>query len=282
MLSDKVMTDRIQEFSGFQEAGGRLLAVAAQVARDAGAFLLEQEGRVSYRKKGARDLVTDADLGAQQMILEGIRGEFPDHGFLGEEGDAIDADELFSSKSHVWVVDPLDGTTNFVHNMPHYGVSVALMIDGQPHIGVVYQPHRDELFQAVAGAGAFLGDQRLQVSQCEDLEESLIAISFSAKVSANSIEIEHFLRILQAAQAVRRIGSAALNLAYLASGRFDAYWARNGKIWDVAAGILLVHEAGGVVTGATGEPFDREFPHIIGAATPDLHRLLLELVAPNA
>ena len=265
-----------------QLSEGRL-AVAQRAARVAAQLARSYEGAVAYREKGRRDLVTLADHRAQEWIRNEIGESFPEDGFLGEEdGDAGVGEALRALRAlggRVWVVDPLDGTTNFVHRLPHYCVSIACFEQGEPWLGVVYDAHREEMFTAVRGGGAFLGDRRLSVSDCGELEEALVAISLAAHVDPASSEVRDLLGLLARAQAVRRMGSAALNLAYLAAGRFDAYWARHGKIWDVAAGVLLVSEAGGVVTGVTGEPLDWERPHCAVAATAALHGELLEAVA---
>ena len=259
------------------------LTVAQRAARVAAQLARSYEGAVSYREKGRRDLVTLADHRAQEWIRKEISTSFPEDGFLGEEdGDVLVGEDVQAGgalRGRLWVVDPLDGTTNFVHRLPHYCVSIACLEQGEPWIGVVYDPHREEMFAAVRGGGTFLGDRRLSVSDCGELERALVAISLAAHVDPASSEIRDLLKLLARAQAVRRMGSAALNLAYLAAGRFDAYWARHGKIWDVAAGVLLVSEAGGVVTGVTGEPLDWERPHCAVAATAALHGELLEAVA---
>ena len=258
------------------------LAVALRAARVAGHLVRSYEGNTPYHEKGPRDLVTLADQRAQESIREEIGEAFPGDGFLGEEDGGTGIGETTRAgrdlDGRLWVVDPLDGTTNFVHKLPHYCVSISCLDQGEPWIGVVYDPHREEMFAAVRGGGAFLGDRQLSVSDCGELERALVAISLAAHVDPASAEVTDFLGLLAGAQAVRRMGSAALNLAYLAAGRFDAYWARHGKIWDVAAGILMVREAGGLVTGVTGEPFDWEHPHCAAAATDALHRELLAAV----
>ena len=253
------------------------LAVAQRMARVAAQLVRSYEGTLCYRRKGRRDLVTLADQRSQDWIREEIKASFPEDGFLGEEETEGIETERAAGEFHgrVWVVDPLDGTTNFVHRLPHYCVSIACLEEGDPWIGVVYDPHRDEMFTAVRGGGAFLGDRRLFVSECVALEKALVAISLAAHVAPDSAEVNDLLGLLSQAQAVRRMGSAALNLAYLAAGRFDAYWARNGKIWDVAAGVLMVKEAGGVVTGVSGEPFDGRRPHCAATSTRALHDELL-------
>ncbi len=262
------------DFLAFSAAGGLRLQAATEAARKAGRLLLHQQGRIGYREKGARDLVTAADLAAQKLIFQRIAQDFGSDELLGEEDAGGRVGPKIGSSPALWVVDPLDGTTNFVHGLPHYCVSIGWLAHGIPQLGVIYDPHRDELFAAVAGHGAFLGNQRLEVSNIRRLESALVAVSFAAQVARGGPEVADFLGLLGSAQAVRRLGSAALNLAYLAAGRFDAYWARNGKLWDVAAGVLLVAEAGGVVTGVDGAPFDPLAPHLAAAATAELHEEL--------
>lgn len=250
------------------------ITVCEQAARQGGAVLLDWQGRINPREKAPKDLVSEADLASQQTIYDTIHGAFPDHDFLGEEADE---DEVHSRESDFrWIVDPLDGTVNYVHQLPAYSVSVALEHRGVLQVGVVYDPIADECFSAARGKGAFLNGTKISVSKCHSLSAALAAASFSAGVTRESDEISRFLNVLVECQALRRLGSAALNLAYLASGRLDAYWATSVKIWDVAAGLLLLEEAGGVTSGVDGEPFDLSRPHFAAAATRSLHT---ELVA---
>ncbi|MEZ6071430.1 MAG: inositol monophosphatase family protein [Pirellulales bacterium] len=175
---------------------------------------------------------------------------------------------------YVWIVDPLDGTTNYVHQNPQFAVSVALVKAGQVVVGAVYDPSADECFTAQRGAGAQLNGEPISVSTVVSLSEALVAVSFSARVDARSPQIPLFLEIVTRAQAIRRTGSAALNLAGVACGRFDAYWAIDNKPWDVAAGLLLVEEAGGATLSPEGEPVDVMAPRLAVAATPALQREL--------
>jgi myo-inositol-1(or 4)-monophosphatase len=235
--------------------------------------------RFQAREKAPRDLVTDADLASQEAIRAFLAREFPDHGFLGEEAGGA---QPAAGARYCWIVDPLDGTANYVHGLPYYCVSVALAEWGRVVCGCVFQPCTGECFVAEAGQGAFLDGRRLEVSRVERLAEALLAASFSPKVERDSPQVAQFVSALLAAQSLRRMGAAALNLAYLAAGRFDAYWATDTKLWDVAAGLLLVQEAGGIVTGLEGRPVDLERPAFAAAATPQLHAELISLLAGTA
>jgi myo-inositol-1(or 4)-monophosphatase len=218
-------------------------------------------------------LVTEADLASQQAIQRILLEAFPEHGFLGEEQEPTSPDKLEADSR--WIVDPLDGTTNYVHGLPAFSVSIALEHRGDLAVGVIYDPVADECFTAAANRGAFLNGERIAVSLCQSLDQALAAASFSANVARDSEEVRRFLELLGECQAVRRLGSSALNLAYLAAGRLDAYWATSVKIWDVAAGVLLVREAGGVVTNVEGGTFDLSQPCFAAAATPPLHQQLV-------
>ncbi len=245
-----------------------------RAARAGGQVLQDWVGRFAVREKGPADLVTEADLASQAAVHDVLAGDFPDFLFVGEEND-----QPFDSQSDFcWVVDPLDGTTNYVHQLPHYAVSIALVQRGNPVAAVVFDPVHDECFSARLGQGAWLNGQRLRVSGTADLTQALVAASFSAKVQPGSPEIAQFLSALLHCQAVRRTGSAALNLAYVAAGRFDAFWALSTKAWDVAAGVLLVSEAGGTVSHFSGRPFELRHPHPATSATPQLHEQFVNLL----
>jgi myo-inositol-1(or 4)-monophosphatase len=250
------------------------LKVCEQAARAGGAVLLDWVDRFAVREKGPADLVTEADLASQQAVKEILLGTFPEHGFLGEEGG-----DPLAHRPYRWIVDPLDGTTNYVHQVPQYAVSVALEHEGELVVGTVFDPVSGECFTAEAGKGAFLNGKRLQVSNVENLAQALVVASFPAKVRRGAAEIDDFVEVLLEAQALRRTGSAALNLSYVAAGRFDAYWATETKIWDVAAGFLLIQEAGGVVTDLTGGPYVLDRPRFVAAATGPLHASLVEILA---
>lgn len=250
------------------------IEVAIDAARQAGQILLDWQGRISAREKAPRDLVTEADIAAQQAIEEVLLSHYPDHAFLGEEArddgpDGWSADssqDWIVGQQNCWIVDPLDGTTNYVHQLPPFAVSLALWQNGEPRLGVVLDPVSNELYSAIAGEGAMLNGEPIRVSEAVRLEESLLAASFPANVQRGSDEVTRFVEALHHGRAVRRLGSAALNLSYLAAGRLDGYWATSVKPWDVAAGVLFVREAGGVMTGIDGGPFCIDHPFFLAAA----------------
>ena len=249
-------------------------AACQRAARLAGQLLLDRAGRVQVREKGPADLVTEADLASQEVIRESLLGAFPGHGFLAEENLSIAS----SDDDYRWIVDPLDGTTNYVHGIPQYCVSIALERSGKLLVGTVYDPVADECFSATAGGGAWLGERRLRVSRHQQLAQSVVAMSFPPGAKGDSPDVIDFLHVLDRAQSMRRMGSSALNLCYVAAGRFDAYWSGSTRIWDIAAGVLLVQEAGGIVTSRAGGPFVLDPSHFIAAATPELHAELSKLL----
>lgn len=254
----------------------RFLDLCERAARRGGKILLDYRGRITPREKGPKDLVTEADLASQKQIREILLGEFPDHGFLGEEGggsgDGSGYDRPWYEQQYCWVVDPLDGTTNYVHDLPNYSVSIALCSLGQPIAGCVFDPLLDECFLAAQGEGAQRNGQTIRVSPCEQMREALIAASLPADLPRNSVEISRFIEVMHGAQAIRRLGSAALNLCYVASGRLDGYWATSVAPWDVAAGALILKEAGGTITALDGTEFDLANPRFIASATAALHQ----------
>ena len=258
------------------------LRICEQAARAAGEILLDRRGRFTVREKGPKDLVTDADEAAQAVIRKIVLESHPDYAFLGEEDGQEDvstsenrSDEAASNQFR-WIVDPLDGTINYVHGLPSYGVSVALESGGNILAGVVFDPVLDECYCAAAGCGAYMNGQEIRVSGCTLAREALVAASLPADPARNCVEIRRFVEILHDVQAVRRLGSAALSLCYVASGRLDGYFASTVKSWDVAAGVLIVREAGGVVTSLDGGKFCLERPELVCAATPTFHAAVVE------
>ena len=240
-------------------------------ARAGGAVLLDWAGRFAVREKGPADLVTEADFASQQVIRERLLSAFPDHGFVGEEN----GEDIRPEAAYRWIVDPLDGTTNYVHQLPQYSVSVALEHEGRIIAGTVFDPVADECFSAARGQGAFLNGRRLIVSRVRELPQALVAASFPACVRRDAQEIKDFIEVLLVAQAVRRMGSSALNLCYVAAGRFDAYWATETKTWDVAAGFLMIEEAGGVISNLQGAPYDLRKPRFVAAANEALQQQII-------
>ncbi len=245
-----------------------------EAARTGGTILLDWVGRFSVREKGPSDLVTQADLAAQEAIQRVVLARYPEHGFVGEEHPA----QRETDGEFCWYVDPLDGTTNYVHQVPHYCTSVAVARAGRVVAAAVFDPVSRECYLAERGRGAFCNGMRLRASSARVLSQALVAASFSARVDPGSIEIDQFVRALLHCQAVRRTGSAALNMCYVAAGRFDCFWAIDTKSWDVAAGALLIEEAGGSITHWSGESFNLDRPHPAASATPELHKQFLELL----
>jgi myo-inositol-1(or 4)-monophosphatase len=253
-----------------------LLDTCEAAACAGGHELVSWQGRFQAHEKGAADLVTDADLASQAAIQRVIAARYPDHAFVGEEQS--EGSRAFRPDALTWIVDPLDGTTNYVHGYPQYAVSVAVAQGSEVLAGVIYDPVRDECFAAAAGEGAWKNRQRLSASNVCDPGAALVAVSLPAKVGRDSPDLLDFIEAVQSCQAVRRSGSAALNLAHVAAGTLDAFWATHIHAWDVAAGVLLILEAGGVVTARDGGDFDLWNPHFIVTATPELHGRLLRLL----
>jgi myo-inositol-1(or 4)-monophosphatase len=226
-----------------------LLVFAQSLAREAGALLREGYGRVQHiHYKGAVDLVTEYDHRSEELILSRLRATYPTHRLYAEESGRGAA-----GSEYEWLIDPLDGTVNFAHGVPCFAVSLALTHHGQLQIGVVYDPLRDELFSAEAGRGATLNGDRMRVSTETELGRALLTTGFPYDVRTSPINnFEPFITFYKRAQAVRRPGSAALDCAYVACGRFDGYWEFKMKPYDIGAGTLLVQEAGGHVTTVTG------------------------------
>lgn len=255
-----------------------MIMVCEEAARAAGAVLLDWAPRFSVREKGPADLVTEADVAAQQEIQRRILGAFPEHGFLGEESEG----DINPAAEYRWIVDPLDGTTNYVHQVPYYCVSIALQYKAELVLGVIYDPVTNDCFSAIQGRGAFLnGTEKLSTRDTKQVADAVIATSLSARVKPDSAEMKDFGEIVSRCRAVRRMGSAALNLCQVAAGRFDGYWAENNKIWDVAAGFVIVREAGGYVAALNGQEVDLKTPKFIATSTPELHAEICAFMSSN-
>lgn len=250
------------------------LDAAKEAARRAAAVLGEWRSRFAVREKGRFDLVTDADLASQQVIRAYLEERFPGHGFLGEEGpDARTRPDPDAPPT--WIVDPIDGTTNYVHDFPFYCVSIGLQRAGEMVVGVVYDPRHEEMFSAAKGHGAWLNEQRLRTSTVSGLDEALLSTGFPPDMRGQERTLEVWRYLSLKTQSLRRTGSTALNLAYVAAGRFDGYWAFDNHVWDVAGGMVLVQEAGGRVTNVDGSPFDPYTPDGLASNGP-LHEVLVE------
>jgi myo-inositol-1(or 4)-monophosphatase len=253
---------------------GQLLAFAEDVARGAGEILRRNYGRQQkIHYKGEINLVTDVDRESERYILGRIREAYPDHGVLSEESP-----ERTSPSPYRWIVDPLDGTTNYAHGYPCFCVSVAVEKEGEIAAGAVYDPLLEEMFTAVPGSGAFRNGERIAVSRIEDLRKSLLATGFAYDVKTSSDNNFDFFRaFVLTGQAIRRDGSAALDLCYLACGRFDGFWELKLKPWDTAAGLLILLEAGGVASRLDGRPYDIHQPELL-ATNGRIHDRMIEVL----
>ncbi len=250
------------------------LELAVELARRAGELLRSGYGRAgTVRYKGPIDPVTEYDLRCEALIRDGLNAVFPEDSVLGEEGGGSEQGDAR------WLVDPLDGTVNFAHAIPFFAVSMAYAMGDRVLLGVTYDPMRDELFHATAGGGAWLNGQRLQVSGAEQLDRSLLVTGFPYNIrSAPDNNLGHYGAFALRSLGVRRLGSASLDLAYVAAGRFDGYWEYVVEAWDVGAGILLVEEAGGSVTRADGQPNPLQPPISILATNARLHPAMLAVL----
>ena len=263
------------------------LKTCEEAARAGAAVLQSWRGRFAVSSKGPKDFVTEADLASQTEIRRLVSAAFPDYGFEGEETLPDTAAPPAHTNPLRWVVDPLDGTTNYVHGYPAYCVSVALADGDRLLAGAIYDPLSNECYTARAGHGAWLNGEPMTATTTRDPAESLVAVSFPAHSASESLAVRDFLAVLPAVRAIRRSGSSALNLAYLAAGRLDAFWARRIASWDVAAGLLLVQEAGGVTAplippgnpqGNPGDSVPLSNPAFIAAGTGELITALRDMM----
>jgi len=257
-----------------------LLNFAVQTARDAGRILADRLGRaLQVSNKGDIDLVTEADLAAESLIIDRIKSHYPRHSILAEESGTAGGVEFVAGKSEwKWIIDPLDGTTNYAHGYPCFCVSIALEREGKIEVGVIYDPMRDEVFAAERGSGATLNERAIRVSIVDDLNAAMLCTGFPYNVRERQDFTRQFANFTMAAQAVRRDGSAALDLAYLACGRFDGFWEEGLRPWDIAAGVLLVEEAGGRVSDYGGRPLDLYNPTTL-ASNGLVHDAMISVLA---
>ncbi|MBV8832071.1 MAG: inositol monophosphatase [Acidobacteriaceae bacterium] len=229
---------------------GNYLDAAIEIAREAGQVLMAHRG-VDFELKGDFDLVTAADRASETLIMKRLRERFPDHGIVAEEGGRAEMQSRLR-----WYVDPLDGTTNFAHGYPQWNVTLALAREGEVITGVIFDPLNRELFAAERGAGARLNGAPIRVSKASSLNDALVSTGFPSRKRHLNVNIHFYYQLAMATHGVRRGGSAALDLAYTACGRLEAFWEFGLNPWDMAAGILLVQEAGGITSGMQGEPID--------------------------
>jgi len=248
--------------------------VAIASAHQSGLILNSFYGQLKHvEKKGAIDLVTEADLSSENAVKKIIQSQYPDHGIIAEESGI-----RTTQTPYEWIIDPLDGTTNYAHQIPIFAVSIAFVINRQPVVGVVFNPVSQDLFTAIKGQGAVYNRQAIKVSQTKTMSESVLVTGFPY----NLLEIidpliTRFSTCLQSAQAVRRLGAASLDLCFVASGRFEGFWEQNLKPWDTAAGMLIAQEAGACITNFSNEPYHYEMPEIVatnGLIHQDLLRCL--------
>jgi myo-inositol-1(or 4)-monophosphatase len=251
------------------------MQTARYAAMEAGKILKELFGNInSISKKGEIDLVTEADLASEKTVIDIITGNFPKDRILSEE-----AGEKGKESDRMWIIDPLDGTTNFAHSFPVFGVSIALQAGNEIVAGVVYNPVMDEFFEAEKGKGAFLNKKTIKVSDKKNLKDSLIGTGFPYDVYERPDEVLDYLkRMIVRVQGIRRAGAAAVDLCYVAAGRLDGFWEQGLKPWDTAAGSLILREAGGIITDYTGNPYN-PFVKTILASTPGIHSKMLEVFA---
>ena len=247
------------------------LRAAARAAPTGGAIIREYYDQPhDIRLKGAIDLVTEADPASEAAVIASLTGDTPDIGLMAEESSQGDE----QAEGSVWVIDPLDGTTNFAHGVPIFAVSIGLLVDGRARIGVVYCPMQDELFYAVAGCGAWLNGKPIRVTDTEFLVQALVATGFPYDIHRHlDLVMAQMNNVLPKVRDIRRLGAAAVDLAYVACGRLDGFWELDLKPWDTAAGWLLVEEAGGRVTDFNGAPYS-PFKKEILATNSRLHDLL--------
>jgi myo-inositol-1(or 4)-monophosphatase len=261
------------------------LAVAIAAAKAGATELTARWQHRTVSEKSPRDLVTDADLAAQHAIQRVLIGEFADYAFVGEEQSQHQPPANVRGGDRdappCWVVDPLDGTINYVHRLQSFAVSIGLYAAGKMRLGVVYDPLRDELFTALDGQGACCNSVPIQVSRCEQIREALVAFSFRAGIDGLDPEVARFVRVMEQCQSLRRLGSCALNMCYVAAGRLDAYWTTSVHPWDSAAGTVIAREAGAELTSDQGTPLDDWNPRFCLSGSKPLQAAMLQLLNPT-
>lgn len=251
------------------------LETAVEIAREAGALLANYfERRVPFELKGEFDLVTEADRASEKLVVERLRSHFPSHAIVAEEGGGHE-----NSSEYRWFVDPLDGTTNFAHGFPMFNITLGLERAGELIAGVVFDPIRQEMFTAERGSGAWLNNRRIRVSNASRLTDSLSSTGFPSRKRHHNVNIHFYYQVAIASHGVRRTGSAAIDLAYVSCGRLDFFWEFGLKPWDMAAGALLVQEAGGRVSDMRGSPHSVAASDHLLADNGHLHDEVLQIFA---
>lgn len=255
------------------------LEVAIEAAKAGAQELMSRRDRRIVKEKQPKDLVTDADLASQAAIRSILLSAFDDYAFVGEEEGEHDPPDAVRNNTPnsppCWVVDPLDGTVNYVHRLQSFAVSIGLYAAGRARLGVIYDPVGDELFAAVDGQGATCNGEPIHVGKCNDIGNALVACSFPAGVRGGDPEVTRFIKILESCRSLRRLGSCALNMCYVASGRLDAYWATSIAPWDCAAGVVISREAGATLTSYDGGLFEDWSPRFCLSATKSLHEQMI-------
>jgi myo-inositol-1(or 4)-monophosphatase len=257
------------------------LESACDAAKSAGRILLEYLGKVQVREKGKSDLVTDADIAAQRTIEQILTSRFPQIAFMGEESTPEVQASVKASGKMAWIVDPLDGTSNFVHRLPSFSVSIALVEGDDVKLGVVYDPMAGSMYWATDDGPVVRDGKPIRASGCTRLDRAMTCCSFPPGVTRQDRAVQQFLCVLENSQSLRRLGSAALNLCYLAEGCLDSYWASSVKVWDVAAGYLIAKRAGVQFSNVSGGAFELWNPQLLASATPELQAQMLDCLSKS-
>jgi len=251
----------------------KILEITKKIALKTGELQMEYYGKqINISLKGKRDLVTEVDKKCEQLIISEIHSIYPNHNILAEEGGGTHTEQ----EGFRWIIDPIDGTTNYAHNHPFFAVSIGVEKDGELIVGVIHAPYLKETFTAVKGQGAYLNDKKIHVSSTETIETSLLTTGFNPRIGDQNMP--HFKHFIVNSRGIRRDGSAAIDLCYLACGRFDGYWEKGLMPWDMAAGALLLTEAGGKITLWDGSPFDVNGDELL-ATNGKIHQEMVEYFA---
>ena len=257
-----------------------MVTMALRAARRAGQIIvraMDRVDRLTIHEKQKNDFVSEVDHAAEAAIIETLRTAYPDHGFIGEEGGVVNG-----TSEHVWIIDPLDGTLNFLHGIPHFAVSIGLRSRGRLEVGVIVDPVRNEEFIAGRGSGAHVNGRRMRVSQRHRMDEALLATGIPFRELDRHLEpyMKMLTELTRQSRGIRRAGSAALDLAYVAAGRADGFWELGLKSWDMAAGVLMVQEAGGLVGDLSGGEQFFDSGNIV-AANPKVFKAMLQTIRPH-